>query len=204
MSKNLNEIVEAADWKELTPRLLYYADQLIRKCPWRGITVTARYDSKLCVEGSGADDFLQESLDRLFTGERAYNHSISLEHNLRGVIRSMIWSANKSSRRTPLRELVTNPGDDRDPLQGVPSAAMAPDAAAVADEQKKMLEDFEKSLSDDTQLLQLISAYKDGCFKPRDLERIMGLPATEISELKRKLRLRMRQFEARLTRRDNP
>lgn len=63
MSTNLNEILATADWKELTPNLLYYGDKLISRCVWRGLVVITQPDGKVCVEGFGADDFLQESID---------------------------------------------------------------------------------------------------------------------------------------------
>src|SRR3982751_978451 len=100
MSKSLTEILAAADWKELTPSLLSYGNSLISQRFWRGLPVTAGADSKLCVDGFGADDFLQEAVDRFLTGRRKYEYSLPLEQNLRGAIRSMIWSLNKSSMRS--------------------------------------------------------------------------------------------------------
>jgi hypothetical protein len=201
MSKNLNEIVAAADWKELTSRLLYYGDNLIRKCPWRGLSVNARPGSKLCVEGYGADDFLQEALDRFFSGRRSYDYSLSLEQNLRGAIRSMIWSVNKSSRRTPLIEIGQTPDDKSDPIAQLPSPSSAVDVEVAANErieaQKEVLKAFEESIVGDNELSSLVNAYKNGRSKPRDIEKFTGIPAARISELKRKLRDRMQDFEAR-------
>src|SRR4051794_6311274 len=105
MSPTFEEILAAADWKEITPRLLYYADNLVRRCVWRGLSVQAERGSKLCVEGYGADDFVQEAIERLIDGRRQYNHGIPLEQNIRGIIRSMIWSLNKSSRKQGITEL---------------------------------------------------------------------------------------------------
>ena len=199
MSKTLNEIVAAADWKELTPHLLYYADNLIRQCPWRGLAVSAGRASKLCVEAFGADDLLQEALERFLSGRRTYNHLVSLDQNLKGAIRSIVWSLNKSSRRAPLIE-VTQTEDEADAMEQFPSLAPTADAAATenerAREQERMLEAFEESLTDEHDLLHLVVAYKAGHSKPRDVERITGIPAARVSELKRKLRSRMQQFKA--------
>lgn len=207
MEKSVDEIVEDADWKELTPKLLDYGDMLIRKCPWRGIPVTAHSGSKLCVDGCGADDFLQEAVDRLLTSRRAYDHSVSLDRNLRRAIRSIIWSANKSSRRSPLIELGRTEDENVDPVQQLPSSAASGDLTAIANEQaaeqRRRLEEFEKSLANEPELLSLMAAYKNGHYKPREIEKLSGIAASRISELKRKLRDRMERFEARLSQRQS-
>jgi DNA-directed RNA polymerase specialized sigma24 family protein len=203
MSKNLHEILSAADWKELTPRLLYYADRLIRQCIWRGLPVTAVAGAKLSVEGLGADDVLQEAIERLLNGERRYSYSVSLEQNLRGTIKSLIWSLNKSSRRTPLLEIRTiQKGEqNRTVMAELASSAPSPAASVAAEEaareQKQILEQFEKFLSCEEDLLKVLEAYKAGHHKPREIEKFSGIPAARISELKRKLRDRMEEFEAR-------
>jgi DNA-directed RNA polymerase specialized sigma24 family protein len=202
MQKSVDEIVKDADWKELTPRLLYFGEMLIRKCPWRGIPVTARAGSKLCVDGCGADDFLQEALDRLLTRRRAYDHSLSLEQNVRRAIKSIIWSANKSSRRSPLTEIGRTEREEVEPIEQLPDPASSGDAAIIAEErtseQRHFLAEFEKSLACEPELLRLVSAYKEGHFKPQGIEKLTGIPASRISELKRKLRSRMNRFEAGL------
>jgi hypothetical protein len=202
MQKSVDEIVKNADWKELTPRLLYFGDMLIRKCPWRGIPVTARAGAKLCVEGYGADDFLHDALDRLLTSRRAYDHSVSLEQNLRRAIRSIIWSANKSSRRSLLTEIGQTERENVDPIEQLPGPASSADVAAIANErtaeQRRLLAEFEKSLAREPGLLRLLAAYKSGHYKPREIEKLTGIAASRISELKRKLRSRMERFEAGL------
>ncbi len=202
MSKSLIEIAAAADWKEMTPRLLHYAESLIRQCPWRSLAISVGPAFKVSVEGFGADDFLHEALERFLSGRRSYNHSVSFELNLKGAIRSIIWSVNKSSRRTPL---IVNPDakDEGDfPDQQI-AADEATAAAESVEQQKRMLQSFEDSLAGEDELLRLLSAYKAGHSKPRDVEKFTNIPATRVSELKRKLRSRMEEFEARAPRRQN-
>lgn len=205
MQKSFEEIVENADWKELTARLLHYGDMLIRKCPWRGIPVTARAGSKLCVDGHGADDFLQEAVDRLLTSRRGYDHSVSLERNLRRAMRSIVWSANKASRHSPLTELARSENEHFDPIQLLPSPAASGDVTVIANEQtaaqRHRLAEFEQSLANDVELLSLLAAFKEGRYKPREIERLTGIAAPRISELKRKLRDRLERFEAGLRQR---
>ena len=85
--------------------LLDYADRLIRRCFWRGIPVTAEAGARLSVNGWDADDFVQEAVDRLSKKQRAYRPEVGLENLLRGIIRSLVWSSNKSSLREPLLDI---------------------------------------------------------------------------------------------------
>ena len=201
MAKTFNEILATADWKEITPRLLYYADKLIRRCRWRGLCVQAEIGTKICVEGFGADDFVQDAIDRLLGGQRNYNDSVSLEQNLKGIIRSTIWNVNKSSRRKGISEISKPDAQDTsDPISELPGALPPPDASVIASEslreQERMLSEFETSLAGEEDLLKLLSALKAEHYTPRDVEQFAGIPAIRVSELKRKLRQRMERFEA--------
>jgi len=199
MDEKLDEILTAAKWKELTPALLYFADSLIRKCPWRGVPVTALPGGKLCVDGFGADDVLQLAVERFLNGQRKYDHSVSLEKNLKGAMRSIIWSANKSCRRSRVSELPVGNDTVGHPLDhlagGTPSADVEIIAAEQAEIEKRKMAQFEQTLVGDTKLQQLADAYKNGTFKPRDVEKHTGIPAERVSELKRKFRQRIDAFE---------
>ena len=200
MAKTFNEILATADWKEVTPRLLYYADKLIRRCRWRGLCVQAELGAKICVEGFCADDFVQDAIDRLLSGQRNYNHSVSLEQNLKGIIRSTIWSVNKSSRRKSITEISKLEAQDTpDPLSELPGTSAPPDLSVITSEnlreQERTLREFETSLAGEEDLLKLLNAFKAEHYAPRDVENFVGIPATRVSELKRKLRQRMERFE---------
>jgi hypothetical protein len=121
---------------------------------------------------------------------------------LGGIIRSAIWSLNKSARRAGLvdpapkldREEVPDLGND------YPGPSLSPAESAIRSEcqreQRRMLKTFEESISDDDELPKLLNAFKDGHYTPRDVEDLTGIPSARISELKRKLRGRMEKFEA--------
>jgi ERCC4-type nuclease len=209
MSKNLNEILATADWKELTPHLLHYGDKLIRRCIWRGLAVTAQPGGRVCVEGCGADDFLQEAIDRFLNRRRTYNYSASLEQNLRGAIKSIIWSLNKSSQRRPLIDMhaMSDAGEKSDPIAQLPSSTPPADASIMADEraqeQKRILEEFENTLTSESDLLKVLNGYKAGYVKPQEIEKFTGISAARASELKRKLRERMEHFETQAARHQN-
>lgn len=205
MDQRLDKILTTAKWKELTPGLLYYADSLIRNCPWRGLPVTSAPGGKLCVDGFGADDVLQLAVERFLNGQRTYDHSVPLEYNLKRAIRSIIWSANKSCRRSRVSELTVDDDDVGDPMDTLEGNDPRPDMVAVRVEQieieKRKLTQFEETLSGDSELRQVVEAYKDGKFKPRDVEKYTGISAARVSELKRKLRQRMNSFETASARR---
>ena len=205
MPQALNHLFAAADWKELTPRLLYFADTLVRQCVWRGHVVTAKRGAKLCIEGFGADDILQEAIDRLLNGRRTFNQTVSLEQNLRGAIRSIVWSLNKAAHRKPQLADATSSmsPEGSDPLHQLPDPSPSIDAQENARQQQQMLSRFERSLGTDAELRAVFNAYKDGVTKPREIEALNGIPAERVSELKRKLRERMEQFEAEQARKPN-
>lgn len=201
MSDTFNQILAAADWKEITPRLLYYADTLIRRCVWRGLHVHAVAGTKVCVEGSSAEDFVQEAIDRLINGRREYQYGVSLEQNLKGIIRSSVWSLNKSARRARLVDSDSNPKSEK--VSGVvdeaASTSPSPEESAISSEalieQQCMLNNFEASLKGDGELLKVFNALKAEHHTPRAVEDFTGIPAARVSELKRKLRGRLEQFE---------
>ena len=198
MHDTLEEVLCSADWQTMTLRLLDYADRLIRRCFWRGIPVTAEAGARLSVNGWDADDFVQEAVDRLLKKQRAYRPEVGLENLLRGIIRSLVWSSNKSSLREPLLDI--SPAYEGDQPR---AAEIATDTAPAADDsllfrervahQRALLRAFEGSL-DDLELKQLLEAMKRERNNPRDIEADIGIPAERISELKRKLRRRMDAF----------
>ena len=194
----LEQALSSADWETMSLRLLDYADRLIRRCFWRGIPVTAKAGARLSVGGWDADDFLQEAIDRLLNGQRLYRADLSLEQVLRGTIRSLVWSSNKSSHRQPLLD-VTHQIEGGDACVGIDATDPAPAADGsllfrerVA-QQRVLLRAFEESL-DQPELKQLVEALKRERYAPRDIEAATGIPAQRVSELKRQLRRRMDAF----------
>jgi DNA-directed RNA polymerase specialized sigma24 family protein len=200
MSDTFNQILAVADWKEMTPRLQYFADNLIRGCIWRGLRVQAASGAKVCVEGLSADDFVQEAIERLINGRRHYNHQVTLEQNLKGIIRSTIWSLSKSSGRKKIIDHSKSDSEETsDAITELPGDSPGPDNAAMASEsvadQKRLLSEFEASLAGENDLVKLVGAFKAEHYTPRSVEQFTGIPATRVSELKRKLRHRMEQFQ---------
>lgn len=201
MDDKFDNIVDGADWKGIMPRLLSYADVLIRRCFWRGMRVSYEPGAKCSLDGFGADDFVQEAIDRLLNGRRDYNFTVTLEQNLRGVVRSIIWSSNKSANRRPLAQPVEKSdadGGENDPLNRAADPSPAPDESLgnveAAGAQKRLLADFERSISHDLELSSLVEAFKDECYLPRKIETLTGIPANRVSELRRKLGRKLEKF----------
>lgn len=199
MCESFEQIIAAADWKQLTPRLMYYADSLIRRCAWRGLPVTATSQMKLSVESFSADDFVQEAIDRLLNGQRRYNYDNGLEQNLRGIIRSIIWSLNKSSHRSGIVEVSPSSGHETaDPIDELPGSSASPSASAVATErsayQQRILNEFEASIAGEAELVAVFAALKHESHTPKSLAKLTAIPAARVSELKRQLRRRMERF----------
>lgn len=201
MDNDFDTILDGADWKEITPRLLAYADVLIRRCFWRGMRVSYNPGAKFSLDGFGADDFVQEAVDRLLNGRRNYNFDVPLEQNLRGIVRSIIWSSNKSANRRPLTAAERQPdsdGDQNNAFDNAPDPHPAADEslrkAEIGEAQRRLLVEFERSIGDDSELSSLVLALKDECYLPRQIETRTGIPANRVSELRRKLARKLQKF----------
>lgn len=198
MRERFEQIIAAADWKNLTPRLMYYADSRIRRCAWRGVPVQVAAEHSVSVESLSASDFVQEAVDRLLNNRRQYNFDVNLEQNLRGIIRSLVWNLNKSSLRSQMTELPQSDSVDGDPLDALAGPERSPADAALRAEaikhQRERLDAFEQSIADDPNLLAIFRGLKKEETTPRSLEKLTGIPAARVSELKRQLRRRMERF----------
>ena len=189
MDSRIDAILDGADWKDLTPRLLGYAHNLICRALWRGQPVTVSARGLPCIDGLGADDIVQSAVGRFLDEIRVYNHEITLEMNLKGAIRSLISSWNKSVNRRPLSAMSpSEPGRAGvSPVENVPDDARLSDDELAEKEaiskQRALLASFEDSLKDDVELRKLASAYKQGVHKPREVESATGISAIRVYEL---------------------
>jgi hypothetical protein len=127
--------------------------------------------------------------------------------NLKGAIRSLVSSWNKSANRRPLSLMSpSEPGRaGASPVENVPNDARLSDDELAEKEatskQRAMLASFEDSLENDVELKKLLSAYKQGVHKPREVESATGISSVRVYELKRKLTTRFHRFTAS---RNNP
>jgi hypothetical protein len=66
----------------------------------------------------------------------------------------------------------------------------------LRENQNLLLADFKVSLEGDSELTELLEAYENGFTKPADIEELTGIPAKRVSELKRKIAMKLTQFAA--------
>jgi hypothetical protein len=201
MAETIDDLFDKADWDALAPRMVYYANGLICALKWRGAylgggsTVTASGDS------FSAEDAFNEAIERFLDGKRSYKFAVTLEQNLKGAISSIVSSWNKSSNREPLTEIfmiANNEGCPSDPIQEAVDRTTLGDCEAIIAErivhQKAALDLFGATLTTDKELAALFTAYKEEIYLPQEIEAATGIPASRVSELKRKLLTRMQKF----------
>lgn len=201
MESKMLDLIAAADWTSLTPRLEHYAETKMRRLMWRGLRVTAGMNGQLLVDGKSADDFVTEAVDALLNGPRTYDNELSLERNLSRTIESNIWAWKKKSDRKLIvdhRPMTSEDGTEFDPIVAAvdPTSCHATEAEKNEKRalQNKLLDDFGASIQGDVDLTAVLEAYKADFTKPADIEELTGIPAARVSELKRKLESKMSKF----------
>lgn len=201
MDQRLYDFLANADWKVLTPKLENYADSVLLRYLWRGFRLGIGLRGQLLAAGKSADDFVMEAINALLNGPREYNFELSLERNLQRTIESNIWNWKKRSDRQSLvdhEEIISDDGIKFDPIE----TAVDPRTTSASEvqklerrtHQKLLLDDFEASIKEDQELANLIEAYKSGFTKPADIEQLTGIPGARVSELKRKLAMKLNKF----------
>jgi hypothetical protein len=191
-------ILETANWAELVPRLENYADFRMRGLYWRGNSERLGKRSQLLLDNKSADDFVGDAVKKLVLGERTYNYDVSLEFNLKGTIRSLIWNHKAKFGRGPFIDLKGR-SDEEYPNGDVSDAADPKSCDAERIEkvaiEKRLLDDFKASISDEPELLKLYEALQKDISKNAVIERETGISAIRISEVKRKLKRHFIKFE---------
>ena len=203
MNQTLEQALKAANIETLTLRLELYADNLLRSKLWRGHFLGTGRNGQLLAGTKSADDFVTEAVQALLHGPRTYRDDLDLETNLRRIIRSRISSWKNTSDREPLLDHVASAsegGEEFDPIESAPDHLASGTSVIEKNErrelQKQLLTDFQSSLEGDEELLQLFEAYESGFEKPAEVEALTGISSDRISELKRKLKMKMIKFKA--------
>ena len=185
--------IVTADWEHLGPQLLRYAHYEIVGCRWRGLAMTGSRATAVTINNCTADEIVEEALEALAQGRRAYHADQSLEQNLRAVIWSLVRNHYKQACRSPIANHVVREDVDHqqvDLIENAPDPTL-PANAAEADERKRQQREFctllANSVADDEELGLLLLAYEEGHYTPAKVAEQTGLAPTRISELKRKL-----------------
>ena len=200
-SKHLASIIiETTDWNQLVPKLQYYAYCRMGRYRWRGTPPGTKWQGLAIADGKSAEDFVNDALEALLKDVRTWNREKSVECNLKGIIRSLVFNHKQKSDRKPLIEpkAITNVDGDRMDITLIVADPNSTDAEKneriVA--QKQFLEDFTASIANDKELSLLLDAYQRDITKNSEIEKETGLLATRVSELKRKLATRLLKFKA--------
>jgi DNA-directed RNA polymerase specialized sigma24 family protein len=191
--------LEAADWKELGPRVLRATYYFIARERWRGIKVVLSVTNELTIEGMGAEDFINAAIEKLMSGQRTYRPDLSVEENLRRTIESDVFSFRKTVRRVPwARQTLEQAAEDPEtPLTDETDEQLpgnTPETEELVRRQREMLAAFSATVADDEELTLVLFAFEEGKYKPAEIEAATGIPAIRASELKRKLSERADKF----------
>jgi RNA polymerase sigma factor (sigma-70 family) len=188
----------AADFSLLAIRAQQFAHRIISKYLWFGQKVTARADGVLLLGKMSADDFVIEAIEKLCDGTRKFNPSLSLETNLYGAIRSIIWANKKKADKGPQFFDQTNEQVEEgspDPIDAIADPnCLTPEALEQARIERERLDAFAEEIETDEELSLVLMACRDGVSKPAAIAAETGIPAQQVSELKRKLRQRLDRF----------
>lgn len=201
MAETIDDLFDKADWDALAPRLLCYADRLICGVKWRGAYLCGGPTVSASGDGFSAEDALNEAIKRFLDEKRNYQFTATMEQNLKGAIRSIISSWNKSSNREPLTEssaTVNDVGCPADPIEEAVDRTTLGDCEAITADriahQRATLDLFGATLATDKELAALFRAFKEELYFPQEIEAATEIPASRVSELKRKLLIRMQKF----------
>jgi DNA-directed RNA polymerase specialized sigma24 family protein len=203
MKQTLEEALKSTDLPWLIPRMEYYANRLLEKKLWRGHRLGTGAKGQLLADGKSADDFVKDAFEALINGRRTYDEQLDLESNVKRTIESLIWNWKKKSDRKPLLDRKTTFEEDGTELDPIGLAAdptttgiSAVEMNELRENQNLLLADFKVSLEGDSELTELLEAYENGFTKPADIEELTGIPAKRVSELKRKIAMKLTQFAA--------
>jgi DNA-directed RNA polymerase specialized sigma24 family protein len=199
MNQTANAALEAADWKDLGPRLLRATYYFIVRERWRGRKVILSAENELTIEGQGAQDFIHIAVEKLMRGQRTYRSDLSALENIRRTIESDIYSFRKGIRRVPwASQTMAQAADDPDDHVEEVMDEQAPEHEAETNEllrrQKEMLTAFAANVADDEELTLVLFAFEEEKYKPAEIAAATGIPAGRVSELKRKLSDRADKF----------
>lgn len=148
----------------------------------------------------GAEDFINGAIEKLFSGQRNYNETLSLEKNIMRTVESDIWSHLDAKKRIKIRDTPKQAGEQCIELllELSPDQVRNNEPQAARDEelayQNEMLTAFSDSIKDDEELSYLLMAYEEGKVKPAEIHEATGISPDRIYELRRKLRDRADKF----------
>lgn len=136
----------------------------------------------LCRNRLNADDLVNETFIKVFSGDRKWQRDLDLLHNLYGVLSSLV-----SNERRKIRRLVAL-DDKADEVQNL--AAIGPTALQQleADEQQRLTDEMiQSAIAADPFLSQLVGQLLELGWKPTKIALALGVHPEVIYSQKRRL-----------------
>ena len=178
MGKNVRELLDKQPWDDHFSRLTLYARRLLRARTWRGAPGGA------APGGREAADFALEAITDVYTGVRRWDPSTcpDLARFLFGVVRSKVSNACTAAenirerREEPGLELPSHNSDDT------------------------FLWGFLSEIEDEPELVKVVELIMDGYADRADIAARMGLKPSDITNLQKKMRRRLREYRLSISR----
>lgn len=171
---DLVDAIATANLEAMLPRLARYAEQRLSRVGW--FTTSTHQTHKM-----GPKELVDLAIERCLEGERHWTKSSGcpdLESFLRGVIKSLVWSAVKADGRNPTK--LDEHGDvDR------------MDARSVDVVRTEIVAAIEGCASDDDELTAFYLTVLDGHTKREDIASALGWDVARVSRVRIRLQRRL-------------
>ena len=170
-----------------------YADQVMRRYPWRGQKVAVSRSKALIADGKTAEDFVSDTFEKLTSGDRAYREDKSLLDNLKSAVESLISSHRKPSKRKNLVDyppVLDEEGREFDPIvraMDLSTSAEAREEQWSLEQQQKCFDSIKTSLDGDPDLQKILEGIVEG-FSPAEIAELNEWKVEKVYELNRKLK----------------
>lgn len=196
MDQALKTALHHTDIDDTLISAVEHADSTMRKYVWRGfMPKCSTVKAELIVDDKTANDFVNEALQRLCAGTRAYAAHRTLLENLNSVTDSLIWSDKKASDRTGVIDFAPpSEGVDTlpDPIESKPSKdATAVELLSNAEQcaaQAKCFDLIKASFDGDNEMQEYLDALSQGYYKPDEISELTGISVQKTYEIRRKLK----------------
>lgn len=191
MKSEIAKRIESADWNELYPVLILFAETRLRNA--------LKTKGKPVIEGLDANVLLDRAIDKTLDGTRRWKYGdVSLENHLKGVIRSDISAFFKKDIARSVAPPIWTESGPINTIEILGDNHLRPDTTVSDDEHSTLLNEhisaFRESVADDSELVELLDAYDAGYTKPADIAGLTDIDPRRIDELKRKLLTKYLRF----------
>ena len=156
-------------WQDIIPRVVLFAQSLLRRKPFAGADVSP-------------EDLTWSAIEKTLSGIRQWDiERIGIVEHLMGVVSSDLYNSIRKRASAPTESLFEIAAEQ------IPSDDLTPEEQAVGkSEFLNLLRYLENSDHRVAELAALTASF--GATQPSELAELMGLPVSEIYNLKRKLR----------------